>query len=114
MSKELEALKSLRCAVSLGLGTAYEEMNNKCDIIEAALKRLEKIETTTHSVLREDISKKLKAIETIKKHTNKDGIHIDFNEVMRASVKNFDYTTMTYIVDEELIKEYDLLKEVFK
>lgn len=41
MSKELEALESLRCAVSLGLGTQYEEMNNRCDTIETALKTLE-------------------------------------------------------------------------
>lgn len=43
MSKEtpLEALKSLRCAISLGLGTAYEEMNSNCDIVETTLKAFE-------------------------------------------------------------------------
>ena len=58
------------------------------------------------------IDKKLKVLEIIKRYTNNSGIHIDFNKIMKATVKNFDYTTMTYIVDEELIKEFELLKEV--
>ena len=72
MSKELtplQALENIRKGRGLShLFTYYEEELN---IIETALKRLEKIETTTHSVLREDISNKLKALEIIKnKHIN--------------------------------------------
>lgn len=67
MSKELTPIEALNKVKSL----LFYEMDEKnfgteCDIIETALKRLEKIETTTHSVLRDDISKKLKAFEIIK------------------------------------------------
>ena len=102
MSKELEALERIR-------SHNYHELpKREClRIIETALKRLEKIETTTHSVLREDISSKLNAIEIIKE-----------KPIVALVDYKYTYEEWLEIVDEkdkDLFKnkeEYDLLKEM--
>lgn len=124
MSKALEALKSLRCAVSLGLGTQYEEMNNKCDIIEIALKRLEKIESVMPidkpELLKESIdivNKKLKALEiiaNITKHTThfrlKERQNLREDEMSYYLVIGYGMSECEYKLNGK--EEYNLLKEV--
>ena len=65
MSKELEALKRIKSHYN---DRVCIDILEDFDLIETALKRLEEIETTTPSVLREDISKKLKALEIIREY----------------------------------------------
>lgn len=103
-----------------------KQLSEYVDISEKEHERLMMLESPSYQTLKREYdfgvehynellnqyNKEHKALEIIKKYANKDGVHIDFNKVMRATVKNFDYTTMTYTVDEELIKEYELLKEV--
>ena len=107
MSKGLEALERIKEFYPVWRLSNREDFNT----IEKELNRLEELKIMYSNCVIEGTKQK-KALEIIKKYANKDGVHIDFNKVMRATIKNFDYTTMTYIVDEELIKEYDLLKEV--
>lgn len=95
MSKELTPLQALEHFRNqqIGVNVYADEYS---DIIEQALKKLEKIETTTHSVLRDDISKKLKALEIIKNLPNED------KQVLLNAI-------YSYTKSEE---KYDLLKEV--
>lgn len=115
MSKKLaplKALASLRCAVSLGLGTQYEEMNNKCDIIETALKDYELLKERTkldsfECLMRLEeilprgkellipVAKQLKALEIIKKKI----LDMDYLKVIAANCN------LTY-------QEYELLRKV--
>ena len=101
MSKELTPLQALKTII---LGTnvdtyrsSVEEIDNAISIIETALKRLEKIETTTHSVLKEDISNKLKALEIIKEKI----LDMDYFNIIA------DCCDLTY-------QEYELLRKVLK
>lgn len=104
MKKELEALNELRFE-----GLTEEYRNKCCDIVETALKRLEKIETTTHSVLRDDISKKLKAFEIIKDNKINGLELVWYKGMWFVFVPNCPRAIM-YGTRKE---DYDLLKEVF-
>lgn len=115
MNKELSPLEALEKLVDRLAIKKYDENGNliywesttdkEYNIIETALKRLEKIETTTHSVLREDISNKLKAFEIIKsKKVNVRCLMSGWNLGKYNSYKSHIKLT------EE---EYELLKEVF-
>ena len=53
---------------------------------------------------RDELKKKLKALEIIRKHTTPKGIHIDFNEFMDIFGQP----------KQETMEEYKLLKEVLK
>ena len=98
-------------------------MDKEISIIETALKRLEKIETTTHSVLREDISNQIKAFTLL------DDCDIDVWLVKHCDYENYCRvrtlclkTTGNADVDDanrEVInlpteKEFELLKEILK
>lgn len=127
MNKELTPLQALKTII---LGTnvdtyrsSVEEIDNSISIIETALKRLEKIETTTHSVLREDISNQIKAFTLL------DDCDIDVWLVKHCDYENYCRvrtlclkTTGNADVDDanrEVInlpteKEFELLKEILK
>ena len=93
MSKELEALERIKDFYPQWRLSNRKDFN----IIETALKRLEKIETTTHSVLREDISNKLQALEIIKEKI----LDMDYFNIIA------DRCDLTY-------QEYELLRKVLK
>lgn len=106
MSKKLTPLEALEKIVDT---YCIDNMDTEIDIIETALKRLEKIETTTHSVLRDDISKKLKAFEIVAEKDVDGGwlrrakdLH-EYNSGMGIN----SYSALTQ-------EEYDLLKEILK
>lgn len=115
----LEALKSLRCAVSLGLGSQYEEMNNKCDIIESALKDQQKtievlsaektILSNNYNELKARHRKQLKALEIIKEKR----VDVDWLICATDTVKDYNdkIKYQKHFLNQE---EYDLLKEVLK
>ena len=66
MNEELTPLEAFENII-VDLTPYLKKANDKeIKIVKNALERLDKIETTTHSVLREDISNKLKALEIIK------------------------------------------------
>ena len=90
----LQALKQFRNSQYQGVNVYADEL---LDIIETALERLEKIETTTHSVLKEDISNKLEALEIIKEKI----LDMDYFNVIA------DRCDLTY-------QEYELLRKVLK
>lgn len=116
MSKELDALEKVRNRLY-----PWTSDNQKAfDIIESALKRLEKIDnrkivgtTTTNKALEQfliqqcpDVSKKLKALEIIKERFTIQFCKSDLNGyygIMQIG------TNPIYIKTQE---EYDLLKEV--
>lgn len=81
-------------------------------MLEHAFKQLEKMKDFVlfHDVDLdinfEVIEKSLEALEIIKKYANKDGVHIDFKQTMKIN------QNATWDYDEEVIKEYDLLKGV--
>lgn len=111
MSKELtplEALKEIKRVYEWYTKYAYDTELDKEDIhlfniVKTALKRLEKIETTTHSVLREDISKNLKALEIIKTEMPNLTLLASCSNYQRYKEKSGDNLTQ---------EEYDLLKEI--
>ena len=116
MSKELTPLEALKTII---LGTnvdtyrsSVEEIDNAISIIETALKRLEKIETTTHSVLREDISNKLKALEIIKEKRVDVDYLITCIERNIKPLQNYNEYIKEFYGIELAQEEYDLLKEV--
>lgn len=116
MTKELEALKDLREDAKHHLDHHIKYLNERLDIIENALKRLETLEEEKQSFDRQ-LEKKLKVLEIIKKkevnvfmltwyftYSSYDKYVNDF--------ENVDYN-MPVLSNEQLTQEeYDLLKEV--
>lgn len=96
MNKELKAFEELRSSLSKNF-VISDVANEKLDLIETALKRLETLEEEKQSFDRQ-LEKKLKALEIIKERV----LEIDdFHKII--SCKDQIMLTM---------KEYDLLKEV--
>ena len=116
--KALKSLEIIKNAPTIYVGCAsdiYTRYPFECKEIETALKRLEKIETTTHSVLREDISKKLKALEIIKEKNVFVWSFLhrkDFEYTYDYYKKCYGYFHSGY--DYKLLteEEFNLLKEV--
>ena len=110
MSKELTPLEAF---YELGDNTP---ITDTWKIVETALKRLKKIETTTHSVLREDISKKLKALEIIKEKR----VNVDyFIERIKKDTDYKEYKKLRGLYKITIFsrknltqEEFDLLKEI--
>lgn len=91
--------------------------------IETALKRLEKIETTTHSVLREDISNELKAFTLLDDCDIDVWLikHCDYENYCRVRTLCLKATGNADVDDanREVInlpteKEFDFLKEILE
>ena len=102
-----QALKDLREDAERHSFEQRQHLNKRLDIIETALKRLKKIETTTHSVLREDISKKLKALEIIKEK--------ELNVFIFFFLHSGDLETYNDMAEDNrklTQEEFNLLKEV--
>lgn len=118
MSKELTPLQALERIKSHYNDRVCVDILEDFDLIETALKRLEKIETTTHSVLREDIVKELKALEIIKKkRVNVDALikYIKTNAVDDIPLCWYNEYIALFEEDRCLTEEeYDFLKEVLE
>ena len=112
MNEELTPLEALENII-VDLSPYLRKTNEKeIEIVKTALERLEKIEKTTHSVLREDISNKLKALEIIKENLV---VGYDENEndkpCLIIGIKvNKDKLVVIYQTNEQ--DKIDLLKEV--
>lgn len=100
-----QALRDLREDAKRHFFEQRQHLNKRLDIIETALKRLEKIETTTHSVLRDDISKTLKAFDIIKEKEVNVFIFLHSGDLETYNDMVEDNRKLTQ-------EEYDLLKEV--
>ena len=113
MNKELEPLKALETIRTICYQDEYERMMSHWDtdkyfkIVKNALKRLDKIETTTYSVLREDISNKLKAIEIIKSFNDYQIVEVQGKWYLMRGIE-FGKSIKMPITKEQA----DLLKEV--
>ena len=128
MSKELTPLQEIKKPIWIEY-TENSDNDKLCyrryqvDIIETALKRLEKIETTTPSVLREDISNKLKAFTLLDDCDIDVWLikHCDYENYCRVRTLCLKATGNADVDDanREVInlpteKEYDFLKEILK
>ena len=93
----LDALKSIRCALSLGLDDKhcnYEKYNNLCDIIETTLKRLEKYEKNATFTM-------VNQINALR----------DENEELRKRLNAMYELREQYHLDQKKLKALEIIKE---
>lgn len=105
-NKELSPLEALEKLTNYKCSCMSEKMMCK-EIIENALKRLEKIENSNVSVLREDISKQLKAFEIIKEK------FVNITILMGCdNLEEYNKHPLTMRKGRLTQEEFNLLKEV--
>lgn len=107
MNEELTPLEAFENII-VDLTPYLRNANDKeIKIVKNALERLNKIETTTHSVLREDISNKLEALEIIKSFNDYQIVEVQGKWYLMRGIE-FGKSIKMPITKEQA----DLLKEV--
>ena len=115
MNKEKTPLQALNNIKNLFIGSPINQ-SQQFEIIETALKRLEKIDNTTTKMnnkklimFDEEVGKRLKALEIIKEKGNFLCLHYSEYEN-----KYYIYDAELYMHNELTKEEYELLKEILK